>query len=166
MNEPDTRIFDLFEHSEEYPKGVAERGVENNTMYSYISNTFVNGFVNYIEIFWSCVIERYEVWDMEVVNQTVQAASSHVHTDYKGYGDDCLLLGETENCYWLIWFDLDVSDCMIGRMDKAKSTPEELIAFVKAFIESHDAPINRGKNTEGITGRFIELPKPTGWLSF
>ena len=166
MKQIDTRIFDLFERDEEYPKNVAERGVQNNTLYSYISNTFLDGLINYVDVFWACVIERYEVWDMQIMKETITAVSSNHHTKYSAYIDDCLLLAETDHCYWFFWYDRDVSDCMIGRMDKSIAIKADLIALTKAFVESHDAPIERGENCEGITGRWMELPNPTGWASF
>lgn len=52
-------IFDIFLDHEEYPRGVADRGVSEDTLYCYISNTFLNGFINYVKVVKAVMVERY-----------------------------------------------------------------------------------------------------------
>ncbi len=151
-------IMDYFNDEIEYPNDVALNPLPMNTLWSYISSTFLNGFVNYVEILKVYVLDRYEDDKTDaVLNLTKQC-----HTDLRQFGDDIILLGKIENNedslnkFMFFWFDMDVSDCCIGRFE---TTDNNEIVF--------EALLNWLEYDNGILG-FHELPKSfiKGWVSF
>lgn len=189
-------FFKLFKYNEEYPENIAERGAPQDTLYEYVSTTFLNGFINYVKIFFVCVIERYVIWDENPdCFEAWNGVAKDFHPDYSHIGDDVLILAESPNSFWFFWSDQDSSDCMIGRFAKeeveyvrfigptneieaAKTgrpiyTQEEVIQKLKDHIIRDRITIDERKTTkwpcgepsmEMITGRYHELPLPTGWV--
>lgn len=164
---PGMDFFDLFKDSEEYPENLAESGVPQNMMFEYVSSTFLNGLINYITPFWACVLERYTTWknvDTAQWKEYLQVP----HLKLRDFDDDIFVLGETENSFWFFWFDCDVSDCAVGRIDKSVTTKENMKNLLIDWITSHEY-IEREPNTESIVGNYYELPVEAfecGWTSF
>jgi hypothetical protein len=158
-------FHDLFESGEQYPENVADRGVPQNTIYSYISTTFLNGFINYVEIKHVMMIERYTEFNDEKIKKYIEHLKSEYNTDYSGsYNteetgkvvDDIILIGETEESIWLFWSDRDCSDSCIGRVAKSEEittllVKESLIRFIGDY--------------DDCSGKYAELPIPRGWIT-
>lgn len=162
------QFFDLFHDCEEYPDNIAERGVPQSMLYEYVSSTFLNGLINYVNPFWGCVLERYEVWKNFNIEEIVNKAISQPHLKLSEFIDDVLVLAETENSYWFFWFDNDVSDCQVGRVEKSSTTKDSMKKSLIEWIESHEY-VERQPNTESIVGNYYEFPTKCfdhGWASF
>ncbi len=172
---PVTSIYNFFDRHEEYPEGVAERGVPEDTLYAYISSTFLNGYINYVKCFYAVMIERYCDWGKDAklsggeididdgekpidIEAVIATLKDDVHTDLSRCPDDVLVLGETDTCYWFFWFDHDVSDCQIGRFKKDDIRQDEVKASLVEFLKNARPVIVRGN--------YIELPPFKGWVSF
>jgi len=156
------KFFDLFDDSEEYPSN--ERllnGVPMNMLFEYVSDTYLNGFINYVDIKKVLLIQRYwsekeyGPWD-EFVKKAIEKGSDF-HTDYRIIEDDVLFLAESESSWWFFWNDRDCSDCFIGRIDKTKISYDDLEKALIEFIEEHL------EDPSDITGVYAELPLPSGW---
>ena len=151
-----TSFFELFDVQMQ-PKDVVEKGITQDTMVSYISTTFLNGYVNYLNIYKVIMIERYEKLE-QIQLETVKAdLMVDYHTNYSKAPDDIILFGETNSSYWFLWSDKDVSDSSIARVSKTKVGKRE--NFFNLFIEYLN------KDTTYISGNFIELHQPTGWIT-
>jgi hypothetical protein len=151
-------FFDLFDNSYEYPDNLAETGVPNHTLFEYVSNTYLNGLINYVDPFFVCVISRYKDWSKEKIDfKKWDKIASEYHTDYSGIiqDDDIILLAESDNSYWYFYADGDVSDCEIGRIAKNKISKKKLKKMLIDFI-----------NNDSDLGSYYELPLPKGWVSF
>lgn len=129
-------FWDLFEFDEDYPKEVAERGVPENTLYCYISSTFLGGFINYVEPIKAVMIKRYRESDYDHAKEA-ENISSAVNTNIALLQDDVLVAAQTENDYWFFWFDNDVSDCVIGRFSKSKCSESEYIEKFDKVAKEH-----------------------------
>jgi hypothetical protein len=157
----------LFDHSEEYPQNVAERGLEQNHIYHYISSSFLDGLVNYAGIKWGCMIERYGSSDPakhtefivrekfnyteESMREVISKVDSSIHLKLRDLPDNSVLLGETVNSYWFFYFDWDCSDCSIGRLEKSRFA---------SFEEFKYAIINN------VEGKYWELSNSfNGWIT-
>lgn len=150
-------IFDLFDEHFEYPSNeIAEHGgLPECTLYSYVSSTFLNGFINYVDIIKAFVVERYcNEWD-EVIPQQVKEFHQSYHSSLRKIHDDKWILAQGDRDYWLFIFDEDVSDCSIGRIDKSKVS---LAQITKLFdsITSNNEQYCKGKKAE---------LKFSGWVS-
>lgn len=154
-------FFDLFDDSEEYPENVAERGVPQNTVYHYISTTFLNGLINYVDNKMAIMIERYTEFDDNDISEYTAHLKDNIHSNYSGSVfrnviDDVVIFGETEDSYWYFYSDGDCSDSDIGRVEKDRVGSLE--EFKKLYIESL-------KSNGYYSGKYIELPKPSGWVT-
>lgn len=132
---------------------------------NYISSTFLNGWVNYVDPVKAFVIHRYEDDVRELaarVDRWHQEAPFHTKLDI--FKDDVLLLCRAKNGeWWYFWFDCDVSDCCIG-----KFTDEPGADIVKEFEEYVEERAEDLKTYHGGPPAWMELDvkKIRGWVSF
>lgn len=171
-------VFDIFLDSEDYPQNVAERGVAEDTAYCYISNTFLNGFINYVDVIKAVVVERYTcppdcdcingntdtcvVWDSPEFHERLKPMISNFHCDWSYSPDDVWILAETENCWWFFWYDRDCSDCCIGRANKQRLISDGLTKEKLIEVFDHCTKTWEGYN-KGRTFDFTSHCK--GWLT-
>lgn len=59
----DASFLGYFEDSIEYPRNVASNPIPMNTLWTYISSTFLNGFINYVEVVDAQLLNRYHQMD-------------------------------------------------------------------------------------------------------
>lgn len=153
----------------EYPHDIAERGVPNNTLYSYVSTTFLNGYINYVQWCYGMLIERYSRFDEEKLKHLLDYWAAQPHSDYREAPveagerldvlDDVWILGQTKNCWWFFWSDMDVSDSCIGRFSKDAVPGWPVVLAMTTFLARLGQP-----ESSGITGRYVELSEPKGWI--
>jgi len=103
-------FWSLFKETEEYPKNVAERGVPQDTLYKYISHTFLNGLINYVDEREAILIERYDI----------------------------IIFASSENSWWFFWNDRDGLDCFIGRIDKTRISFDEFKELFIKFLDKEN----------------------------
>ena len=127
-------------------------------------NHYLSGFINHVENYEVIMIERYEHWwNDRKKYETIDG----YRIDSNNLPDDIIIFAESENEYWFFWFDCDCSDCQIGRIEEARV--KNLKEFKELFIKHVEAvgnPEPRQENHEHITGRYINLRNPTGWIGF
>lgn len=145
-------IWDLFETNEDYPQDVAERGVPENTLYSYISSTFLDGVINYVKPIKAVMIERYDNNDN---TEVVAEFNKEHHSKLAALPDDVLIAAQTKNDYWFFWYDKDCSDCFIGRFNKGVCSEEEFIGHLNTLA---------GRMDGVLFGRSYELAL-SGWIT-
>jgi len=145
-------FWDLFPCREEYPDNVAERGVPQGTFYEYISSSFLDGFVNYVEIFAAYAVEPGNA-ALSEYKEDIEEALDSAHTKFHDFGlIDVILLAETKNSFWVFWYDPDVSDCCIARCKKEIDKDEFRRLFLLALLKN---------------STYMRLPKlPQGWISW
>jgi len=118
----DEGFWKLFSNSEEYPDNLAERGVPQDTLYEYVSNTFLDGIINYVEVFALYVLGP-GYGELSEYEESIGEALKATHTKFREFGLlETILLAKTKNSLWVFWYAPDVSDCFIGRCDIEKVT--------------------------------------------
>jgi hypothetical protein len=123
-----------FADSEDYPS-VANDPAPMGVWQCYISQTYLNGWINYVRPYLSAfLITRYRPHSMNAAELAKFHESDPFHADLSSLGDDVLLLGRSEydnnfGAYWVFWFDNDVSDCCIGRF----VTDDDQATVIKTF---------------------------------
>lgn len=155
MEHANTKDFwELFPDSEEYPDNLAERGVPQDTLYAYVSNTFLDGIINYTKVFATYVLAP-GYGELSEYEESIEDALSETHTKFHEFGlIDTVLLTETENSLWVFWYDADVSNCIIGRCDKGKATKSRFEELCLSTVE---------KNSP----RYKKLDRlPQGWMGW
>lgn len=99
---PDPTFHNLLSDSDEV----------GGVMWEYISNVFLNGYINYLNIKCAFGIHRYTHPNEKDINKICE---SH-HSNLDAYEDDILILAKSKQIdrYFYFHYDRDVSDCMIG----------------------------------------------------
>lgn len=174
-------IWSYFSNHEDYPKQIAHEMLPYDTVYAYVSSTFLNGLINYVKPVKVFQIDRY-TQDHEIIENVVykerkiftgpkaelrklvleEKVQFH-HTNLGVFQDDIVILAEIETKlndglgrYMFFWFDYDVSDCCIGKFETEDSKEE--------VIESLINWLDKEEDFEGYT----ELPNSfvQGWVEF
>lgn len=161
-------IHDYFDNIIDYPEDIAENTLPYGTLYQYVSYTFLNGFLNYVKPVSIFVLDRYlneesVQWsddDKEdfktkknIIKQILNNEYDSYHTKLDVFRDDIILLTEiSDNKYMYFRFDMDVSDCSIGRFE----TTDDIEIINNAII----------KSLENITYTKLSTSFLKGWLSF
>ena len=163
-----------FTNTIEYPKNILEDVLPWNEEWIYVSSTFLNGFINYATPISAFMLDRYVEMDeksktgfvahlrsddyrYEWYDKTFytkrdlfEAATKPgviYHTDMNILRDDVLILSKiNDGMYIYFWYDMDVSDCAIGRF-KTDDTEEEVIEEFTKFVKglnygSHELPMH------------------------
>lgn len=153
-------------------------GVPIGTRYQYVSSTFLNGLVNYVDNIkaafvsfeyctdytdkngWHSHEEKYGEIIRHLDIMTDNRYNQWYHTRLGDIGGCVLLIGELEDSWVIFEYDMDVSDCSIGRVSKEKYTYDDVLEYALYNLKyRHDYE-------ECVIGRYAELPTPKGWISF
>lgn len=181
-----------FKDDVEHPANKMTTILPWNILWCYISSTFLNGFINYVNIIDGFLLSRYLSWDdwedqetiyirdpagnlnwthykpkskLDAYNIATQKGRLF-HTKLRMFQDDVLILSEIDvNKYCFFWFDCDVSDCFIGRF-KSKNKKDTITS------DFQDYCFDIGKDLSKSYLEREELPKQlpkhffSGWLKF
>lgn len=174
----DGTFNDYFYDTVEYPTNVVGEILPINTLWSYISNSFLEGFINYVNIDCAYVLGRYQDWDAEF-DEPIVLHGAHpeqkscttksevfefittvkqCHTKIWSFQDDVVLLSRARHdpsIYLYFWFDCDVSDCCIGRF-QTHDTHEQVVEKFKKHVEDLDFDY---------PSRELPVSCFTGWIS-
>lgn len=180
-NQPDHKtIIDYFDTCLDYAKPVPH--FHPGVLIHYISESFLDGWINYVEIQKAFVVLGYYHTDMPITymqgGQVVQAVNENntieegrqklsdfitkpgYHTKIGSLGERVHLLCRGEDgSWWYFEYDPDVSDCSIGHFF-TRDSDEQVLAAWENFKETHADP-EKGHEV-------VALPKECfkGWLSF
>lgn len=123
-------------------------GIQPGVLFSYVASTYLQGFINYVDIISAVLIHRYsettEAFN-EITARIEKQAKEHIepHTFLSNYDDDMLILGKTKDMYVVFWVDKDCSDCNIGGLaldtfDSENDAISALYAEAEHLIERGD----------------------------
>ncbi|MCK9416139.1 hypothetical protein M0Q97_05725 [Candidatus Dojkabacteria bacterium] len=194
-------IWDYFNDEIQYPKEIVHNPIPYGTVWTYVSSTFLNGFINYVNPIACFVIDRYTADDVEIENvilcnkgdilcnwydwkgskkeltdAIVSGEKKMHHTNLGCFDDDIIILAKIEtenndtNKYIFFWFDMDVSDCSIGKFE-TNDIESDVIQSVINWLDKCKLE-NMGNNIEEYIDNGIinyhQLPLEfiKGWVSF
>lgn len=156
----------IFDHNIEYPRvaQLLDNGLEPGVLYEYVSSSFMNGILPYLEIVRAVLLERYRGDGSSgdhrrISDHEIEQVLSQFHTCLGDFGDDVLVVGATPEFWWFIHLDCDVSDCRIGRISRVEHPT------VDALTQWVDSYINNSKSWWALRA---ELPATNlrGWIQF
>jgi hypothetical protein len=122
MSKEDKKIWDYFEDNIEYPKNIADNPIPYGEVWTYVSSTFLNGFINYVKPIGCYVVNRYteeteDISDREVsicdkgkfgnwhkfsgtkkglIDLIVSEEKEVYHTRLNCFADDIIILAKIE----------------------------------------------------------------------
>lgn len=194
-------IWDYFKDEFEYPKQIADSILPYNEVWMYVSSTFLNGFINYVEPIGVFLIDRYtpdneDISDIKVdykekgsykplvFNGSKKDLKDKIlseniviyHTNLRCFSDDIIIIAEIEhnekdiNKFMFFWFDMDVSDCCIGRFittDSKEQVKESVINWLEVSKKENEGKTVEEHSDSGIIN-YTELPLSfiSGWVKF
>lgn len=175
-------FFDYFDKQIEYPKNVAENPLPVGVCYDYIGSSFLDGFINLTRkgFLYCFVLNRYTREDyklesfnnktkVEVINDINSGAEEFYHTKFNKLEDDVLILSRiNENMYMFFWYDMDCSDCMVGRFETYDSPEVIKASLMQHLIKEYRDHKEHEEHHEDENG-FHELDVNKflkGWVSF
>lgn len=146
----------------DYPSSqIAETGgIGQNTFYDYVSNSFLDGLVNYANIQKAFIVggddldrARYRTHE-----ELVASLNSQVHSKLN-CGQDVILLGNTDKSFWLFWYDQDCSNCALLRIERSFFQDfEQFVSSVLGFVKESE----HGRGSKPTLFEF----EPKGWIAF
>ena len=188
------KILDYFTEEVEYPSSIFENPIPMGVYWEMISTTFLNGFVNYGKPIGCWVTHRYtskeQMIDAHVTDsgqknwhkwhgkkseliELLNSGKKRVyHFNLRSFEDDVLLLLKSEHeddVYLFMWFDIDTSDCSIGKF-RTTDTKDDVIQSVRNFLD-HETKNKLGVFEDGIDNGVqmydeMNLAILGGWIKF
>lgn len=178
-----------FNHNIDYPQDVGNDILPWGTQLSYISTTFLNGFINYVDIKSAWVLNRYVDWDdaSEEIKVSIMGTPNNTGTweEFRGtkrqvyemliqpgrtfhskldndFKDDLVILSKISDNKWMFfWFDRDCSDSSIGRFQTQESDEQ----VIKDFDEwASKVMMEECRHESGEGPKQLPLHYFTGWL--
>lgn len=181
-------IWNYFNENIEYPKEISHNPIPYGTVWSYVSSTFLNGFINYVRPIYCCVIDRYTPDDEEIKYNDFNGTKKELldlilsnkfdihHTKLNCFQDDIIILARilTENNdldkYMFFWFDMDCSDCCIGKFE-TNDSEDTVIESIKNWLnrekrENHGFTVQVNRDNGIINYHELPITFISGWVSF
>lgn len=123
-------------------------GPMNDHVYAYVSTTYLNGFINYVDIIGAYMTRRYKelAANITVINSSDlswedscalidKGQQFHTNVADSDEYDDIHILAKCGNYYYYFWSDCDCSDSCIGKFEKSRfESDEEALAAMKEEI--------------------------------
>ena len=166
-------IRDFIKNGEDYPSVDQLTQMKVDSDYCYINSTYCVGLANMLENISAFMIARYSLVDnidseytvllddndefLKNYNENIDylnkiSDSDWYHTKLGRFCiDDVIITGESENNYYIVWFDHDVSDCEIIKINKKhyQSLKEFNDAVVEYFEKEKQFKIKPIRRPEG-----------------
>ena len=166
---PDTKWLSYMRDEIEYPHPAVEP-LRQGVLFSYISSTFLNGWINYVgDVRRAYLVTRYRSHAENVEALAKWHADPPFHSKFDDIPDDVHLIAKDEGGkWWYFWYDRDCSDCCIGILDTDDSDDAVLVAFDEHVNSWHGIGADRHGTENG------EEPSPPlaidpktirGWVS-
>lgn len=188
------KIWNYFNDSIDYPEEVVHEPIPYGVCWNYISHTFLNGLINYVKPIGVWQLDRYthddEIVDApnvgrpqlskRMVRELVMSGDFDTfQTDLSIFQDDICILAKFENNintdnlnrFIFFYFDMDVSDCSIGKFettDSKETVIESIFNWLDGEVESNKERSEIKPNFDGGIVRYTQLPLSflKGWKKF
>ena len=119
---------------EEYPSNEElMEGLKEDIMYAYVSTTYLNGFINYVDIIGAYMTRRYKELEKDKSDKNPNDLSweescklidnnTDFHTNVSDCNkyDDIHILAKCGDYYYYFWSDCDCSNSCIGKFSKSR----------------------------------------------
>ena len=149
-------FYNYFHTQIDYPNPTKEfLGIDaesgDDILLNYISNSFLSGWINYVQIEQVRIMHRYsEESPQELINKYLEKNDPPYHIKFLKFEDDVAILArDTCGRWWYFYYDQDVSDCSVGRFKTTDKDDVVIENFEKAHPESE----------------IFKMPTTPGWLS-
>ena len=184
-----TLFLDYFETTIDYPQEKVFNPLPMDELWNYVSTSYLDGFINFVQIVKGFVIARYRQWNEPlskpvIINinidqkwckkefntkreifDAITITNAIVHPKLHDFKDDVVILTKafnkdnTQFCWVFFWYDCDVSDCSIGRF-QTEDSDEIVIEKFKTYVKSCNDP-TLGETEQEIPSSYFN----SGWIN-
>lgn len=131
------------------PAFITDEILPPGALLEFVSVDVLNCYINYVELR-SVITER----DPEEEERHI-SISNRFYTHFHEFGTVIHVIGASALHWWYFCYDIDASDCAIGRVETSKASLAQMVDWVR---------------TERISGRYpvvdIDVMNLRGWRSF
>ena len=131
------------------PKLLTDEIIPPGVLLEFVPADILNAFINYVDLR-AVITERDPEEDERYINQ-----SNRFYTHFHEFGTAIHVIASSENYWWYFWYDIDASDCAIGRVEREGISIPEVVQWVYA---------------RRVSGRYptveIDVRNLQGWRSF
>ncbi len=168
---------------EEYPSNEElMEGLKEDIMYAYVSTTYLNGFINYVDIIGAYMTRRYKELEKDKSDKNPNDLSweescklidnnTDFHTNVSDCNkyDDIHILAKCGDYYYYFWSDCDCSDSCIGKFSKSRfeSEKQTLLSFKEEIFSFNiwDSDESYVREHEDEYLKFVPKEFFTGWIT-
>lgn len=167
----DVDIYNLFDRDISYPDhSLILNGLKDGMNFTYISNTYLNGFINYVDIIGGYMVRKYqgekEKWDEACSNVDALLNEPHTNISDAHKFDDILILARGAGSYWLFWNDGDCSDCCIGRLSMDTFDGQETaMLYLKKTLIKISSSYNIMTSSDSDYFKYLSEDHFRGWIT-
>jgi len=113
-------IKEYFTECVDYPAEdqLCDDGVLDGVLYDYVSNTYLDGFINYLGKLTVFLLPDNTQAVTDIGIQELEEVFKGYNTKLYDIGYEILVLGETKKFFWILNYNPDNSDCAIGKFTK------------------------------------------------
>ena len=150
---------DFIKQDYEYPNVDQLTNMPTDCMYSYVNSTFCAGVANKLELHSrkAYMIARYSIEDtsinteelsdddlrlipffQNIKDMNLMPYKDWIHTKYGEFAiDDVIITGASDDNYYAVWFDQDVSDSSLIKLSKSHfGSIDEFNQYIVEFFET------------------------------
>lgn len=146
----------LFHEYYEYPDSdLLLNAPKDGDCFAYVSNSYLNGFINYVKIIGAFALRRYNRDEKYDYRSEIEKIKNEPHCNFsKLIKDDVVVIAKGANSHWFFWSDQDCSDCVIARTE-IYYDDNVFLDIMKKHFDTLFGPV------EEIPVEYIK-----GWLTF
>lgn len=172
LNNSEPTFRDYFHEEIDYPDVLGSTVLPIGTEWNYVASSFLDGIVNYAKPIKAFLLNRYYEWEELIEDQKYDnefltkeqifnklTSNPSFHTKIYSLRDDVIILSkikDSDNMYIYFWYDIDCSDCSVGRFISNQGDDKVIELFSKWVSEMRD---NQGGSVE------VPLDFFQGWMS-
>ncbi len=121
----------------------------SGVLLEFVPSDILNAFINFVDLR-SVITERDPEEDDRYIT-----VSNRFYTHFHEFGTVVHVVASSTEHYWYFCYDIDASDCAIGRVSSDDTTLEDLIAWVESRRVGDTYPVKE-----------IDVGNLHGWRSF
>ena len=130
-------------------KLVTDTILPEGVLLEFVSVDLLNAFINYVDL-QMVITERDPEEDERYITQ-----SNRFYTHFHEFGTVVHVIASSASYWWYFCYDIDASDCAIGRTSRGQSSLDELSTWVSRRRLTGQYPVKE-----------IDVTHLQGWRSF
>ncbi len=121
----------------------------SGVLLEFASPDVLNGYINYVDLR-AVITERDPEEDERYIS-----ISNRFYTHFHEFGTVIHVVGSSAQYWWYFCYDIDASDCAIGRVEREKVELDDIVEWIEKSRLSGNYPVTQ-----------VDVGNLKGWRSF